>query len=71
MNSGERLFWITFAVGMFMSTVLVKAGALHRFWPEHFAQPEACVQQAVAVQAVESLLRDSSLPEAVEGQAHV
>ncbi|WP_415796079.1 hypothetical protein [Comamonas aquatilis] len=56
---------------MFMSTVLVKAGALHRFWPEHFAQPEACVQQAVAVQAVESLLRDSSLPEAVEGQAHV
>lgn len=29
-----------------MSNVLVKGGALHRFWPDHFAPPEICVKQA-------------------------
>lgn len=59
MNSGERLFWVMFSVSMFMSTVLVKAGALHRFWPDHFAPPEICVKQAQPRQVPEVVERES------------
>ena len=60
MNSGERLLWIIFSLSMFMSTVLVKAGALHHFWPDYFARPEICVKQA----------QPRKMPEAVELESH-
>ena len=49
-----------FSVSMFMSTVLVKAGALHHFWPDYFAPPEICVKQA----------QPRQVPEVVERKSH-
>lgn len=49
-----------FSLSMFMSTVLVKAGALHHFWPDHFAPPEICVKQA----------QPRQVPEVVERKSH-
>ena len=69
MNSGERLFWVMFSVSMFMSTVLVKAGALHHFWPDYFAPPEICVKQALLEPATKRLPRESNLPEVAKGAA--
>lgn len=64
MKSDERIFWVVLVLVMFVFSVLVRAGLLHRIWPDVFDSPAVCKSDANAVPALVSQAKEAINSEA-------